>query len=519
MNHSILMENEAKRQKQPLWMLLCFSMFCFWQMGFIYFMSPSLTLNGRTPLPISTDNITTLIAVSYVLSVIWMIFLPHYIIRTARISTLTALVTVLGLFLPLSENLLLFLIYTHVFSCCFMIGFETFIMINYFSENSTLIHLTAAYSLALLLIAIVQNDFIPITFPVFRFITVIAVTLLLVFFFRLPGNPNACPWFVKKSDGIPAPKKLLLGTYILVFVSALMAVSGPAISGEITHGVFITYLADALASFTIYVLYKKIGFHPFHSISICIGLGCIGFLLMYVSIYAPVLAYVACALIGFGMIPCQMLPFYGSLLMKSYPSKALSPVIIILALAAVLVQSNLVELFRTAPTLLNLIYTVIMVILAILYLQVEPLFLYTLRYKHYGDNFRKNTTDDSTNSISHNAPPNTISLPLAEDGENILAKTSNIEIVPILSQEETIPQTTEQNLQTLTQPLDVLTQREREVVNLICLGFSNKDIAKMLFISEHTVKDHTKKIYPKLGVHSRFELATLVNRQKEKTEH
>ena len=43
----------------------------------------------------------------------------------------------------------------------------------------------------------------------------------------------------------------------------------------------------------------------------------------------------------------------------------------------------------------------------------------------------------------------------------------------------------------------------------------NSDIAKILFITEHTVKDHTKKIYPKMGVHSRMELATLINKQKE----
>ena len=49
---------------------------------------------------------------------------------------------------------------------------------------------------------------------------------------------------------------------------------------------------------------------------------------------------------------------------------------------------------------------------------------------------------------------------------------------------------------------------------MICLGYSNPDIARMLFISEHTVKDHTKKIYPKMGVHSRFELAALVSRHR-----
>ncbi|MBE6038832.1 MAG: hypothetical protein E7218_06455 [Anaerofustis stercorihominis] len=68
-------------------------------------------------------------------------------------------------------------------------------------------------------------------------------------------------------------------------------------------------------------------------------------------------------------------------------------------------------------------------------------------------------------------------------------------------------------------PLNLLSKREREVVELICLGYTNKDIAKILFISEHTVKDHTKKIYPKMGVHSKVELAVLVNKLKVNKEN
>ena len=62
--------------------------------------------------------------------------------------------------------------------------------------------------------------------------------------------------------------------------------------------------------------------------------------------------------------------------------------------------------------------------------------------------------------------------------------------------------------------LSVLTPKEREVTEFICMGYTNKDIAKIMFISENTVKDHTKKIYPKMGVHSRFELATLVSKNR-----
>lgn len=149
-------------------------------------------------------------------------------------------------------------------------------------------------------------------------------------------------------------------------------------SFKTTSPEFITYCADAFASFLIYFLYKKAEIHPFRSITVCIGLGCVGFLLTYAANYIPELSYIACALIGFGMVTCQMLPLYNVVLMKTYPSRFLSPITIGLALVAVLVQSSMVELFRSMPSLLCLAYAVIMVILAVIYLQIEPFFLYTL---------------------------------------------------------------------------------------------------------------------------------------------
>ncbi len=48
-----------------------------------------------------------------------------------------------------------------------------------------------------------------------------------------------------------------------------------------------------------------------------------------------------------------------------------------------------------------------------------------------------------------------------------------------------------------------LTGREREVLDLISQGLSNKLIAQQLHISEHTVKFHVSSIYAKLGAVSR----------------
>jgi DNA-binding NarL/FixJ family response regulator len=55
------------------------------------------------------------------------------------------------------------------------------------------------------------------------------------------------------------------------------------------------------------------------------------------------------------------------------------------------------------------------------------------------------------------------------------------------------------------EPSEPLTAREREVLELLGRGLSNKMIAKELHISEHTVKFHISSIYPKLGVASRTE--------------
>lgn len=51
--------------------------------------------------------------------------------------------------------------------------------------------------------------------------------------------------------------------------------------------------------------------------------------------------------------------------------------------------------------------------------------------------------------------------------------------------------------------LDVLTAREREVVELLAHGMTNKEIAAELFITTNTVKRHLKSIFEKLDVHTR----------------
>jgi len=52
-----------------------------------------------------------------------------------------------------------------------------------------------------------------------------------------------------------------------------------------------------------------------------------------------------------------------------------------------------------------------------------------------------------------------------------------------------------------------LTKKEKEIVSLICHGCRNKEIAQRLDISEQTVKSHCNRIYKKVGVSDRLQLA------------
>jgi DNA-binding NarL/FixJ family response regulator len=54
-------------------------------------------------------------------------------------------------------------------------------------------------------------------------------------------------------------------------------------------------------------------------------------------------------------------------------------------------------------------------------------------------------------------------------------------------------------------PAPLLSEREREVLDLIADGRTNREIAVALYLSPHTVKEHTSTLYRKLGARNRAE--------------
>ncbi len=69
----------------------------------------------------------------------------------------------------------------------------------------------------------------------------------------------------------------------------------------------------------------------------------------------------------------------------------------------------------------------------------------------------------------------------------------------------------------ISSPLDELTPREREILEGLAAGLSNKEIGEKLFLSEKTVKHYMTNILQKLQVRNRVEAALLAQKELKKS--
>jgi len=57
------------------------------------------------------------------------------------------------------------------------------------------------------------------------------------------------------------------------------------------------------------------------------------------------------------------------------------------------------------------------------------------------------------------------------------------------------------------------TDKEKNIIQLICEGRSNREIAREIFVSEQTVKTHLNRIYRKLNIKNRYQLINIFHNQ------
>ena len=86
------------------------------------------------------------------------------------------------------------------------------------------------------------------------------------------------------------------------------------------------------------------------------------------------------------------------------------------------------------------------------------------------------------------------------------------------------PRSTAQMLQRLRErearkdPLAGLSDQERQILELIGEGLTNRQIGERLFLAEKTVKNYVSNLFNKLGMHRRTQAATFVTQLKAQQE-
>lgn len=92
---------------------------------------------------------------------------------------------------------------------------------------------------------------------------------------------------------------------------------------------------------------------------------------------------------------------------------------------------------------------------------------------------------------------------LVAAGEALLSPGITRHLIEAFVQRPTEPQHSE------TSPLDVLTDRERDVLALVAKGLSNAEIGAQLYISPATVKTHVARVLTKLDARDRAQLIVI----------
>jgi DNA-binding CsgD family transcriptional regulator len=492
MSSSILAENEGKRLSFSLPWLCCFAMFTAWQVGVFSYSGAALAVTGRLPLGIEAGNLTPLISLGYILSIAWILVFPSRIVWAERITAGGALLSALALYLPLSRGAIAAFFLIQLFCCCVMIGFETALIVGLFSEGTALKHLLAAYGIAFIPAALMQADFFAVPYRVFQHFNVAALVLQILFYCKLPAR--VWPRYAKKGSGLSCPKPLFAGLLALCFLGNIVFSFGISAAEGVQHGVFAFYSSFAVFAIGGYALLRRFGFSPLRYASISVLVSVAGFIIAIVALYVPALALPACLLLGPGTTACILIPYYGVVMTKRYPSRFISPLMIGISFAvSTLLLAWLIEAFRATTTLLYTIYLAIAVAMAALYLFLEPYLLYSFRG-------RPLVSDEEIEGIAREP-----SSPVEAAGPQ-----------PDPAQAE--PALTDRQRNLIAGAFDKLTLKELAIAELLMQGFKYEVICARLHISKNTAYWYRRQLFDKLQISSLQELFALAEKSGQDRE-
>ena len=465
---NLIQKTDGKyRIGNPL-ILLFTAPFVVWQMGVLFYSGATMSLFGRTPIPLTEADTMAVITAGYLVSMLFMSLFPRQTIWAERVLMPVAFFATTLMLFPFSPAFITVLFYIEAFVCTFSIGTMLSIAANQFTVETTWRDGIIGMIVGGVLIAVLQNEIWKIDFTAFTVISVLLIALQTVFYYRIPAKIEAR--YVRRENNVRLPKILFIGLWAINIFSTLLLCLASSFVESVPHGISVFYLSAALMAAALCLLRRKLGGKSVRVFSAFFALSIFGFVLAYLSLSIPSLRYISVFLLSFNVVLAVLWIFFAAVFFRVYPTRFIGVIGAGIGLALAAFHSGLQEALRGHIALLYGIYSALSVVLLIVYFLIEPYFFYAWNKQN------------EPQKVSEEVPsaPKTSPTPEAIKPPN---------------------------------PFDILSEQEGILAKLILDGHTESSAAKIMNITLNTEKGYRKSLYFKLDIHSKRELFEIASRK------
>lgn len=461
-----LIQKENGKYKIGNSLILLFSApFIVWQMGVLYYSGTTMSLFGRTPIPLTQEDTIAVIAAGYIVSMLFMCLFPKKTILAERILLPVAFTATVLMLFPFSSAVVTVLFYIEAFICTFSIGTMVSVAANQFTVETTWRDGVLAAVFGGTLIALLQNDLFQVSFTAFTILSILLIALNTLFYYLIPAKTET--EYVSTKNKVTMPKILFFGLWVVNAFSTLLLCLASSFAESVPHGISVLYLSAAIMTLLLHFIRKRFGAKSIRIYGIFFALSILGFVLAYLSISVPALRYVALGLLAFNVVLAVLWIFFAVAAFQIYPTRFIGVIGAGVGIVLAAFHSGLQEALRNNIPLLYGIYAALSVVLLIVYFILEPYFTHAWNKR--------------------NAPASEPETPLPEQSEK----------------QKQPPH-----------PFDCLSEQERILAALIMDGYTESSAAKTMNITLNTEKGYRKSLYFKLDIHSKRELFEIANQKK-----
>lgn len=445
-------------------LLLLFSTpFIVWQMGVIFYSGTTMSLFGRTPIPLTQADTTLVIAAGYLLSILALCLFPRKAVWMERILLPVALAATILMLLPFSPGIITVLFYIAAFVCVFTIGTMMSVASQHFTVDTTWRDGIISMTVGGVLIATLQNDLFDIDFTVFVLLSVLLIAMLTALFYLIPAKIEVP--FVTRGHKPQMPKILFIGIWLISGFSTLLVCFASSYAESVPGGVSAIYLSAAVMAVLLHILRKRLGANSIRIYGVFFAIAVFGFVIAYLSIQLPTLRLLSCICVGFVVTLANLWVFFGAAAFRVYATRFIGAIGAGMGLILAALHSGLLEALRDNISLLYGVYAALSVALLLIYYFMEPYFTYAWRAQ-------REAAPDTAPAEAPRSP----------------AKEKD--------------------------PFAALSEQEQILVSLILAGHTESSVAKAMNITLNTQKSYRKNVYAKLDIHSKRELFDLATNRR-----